>query len=204
MEARCKAHVAAKRASEEGKGASHVTPFMRYFLSLSDTSSKLLTQNMTSVDKFVAETNAATKTEQIVFTVKSHALKRLLAKDIGIKYKESANLYCEYRKDSDVFTVKRWQKRNNNASGTASKQQAANPEESKTATPAASQATVTPVVEETKILETPISSQSTTVEISSSQSSIATQEPSCSQQSEAFVGELKPTVSAEDQIEALF
>lgn len=45
--------------------------------------------------------------------IKSHALKRTLAKEIATKYKESANLFTEFTKDSDCFTVKKWAKRIN-------------------------------------------------------------------------------------------
>lgn len=105
---------------------------MRYYLHLGTTSAELLVKHMAAVDKFVEDTNSATKNEQMIFNVKSHALRRLLAKEIAIKYKESANLFTEFKKDSDVFVVKRWLKRNTGASGTSSVRQP-NPEESKVA-----------------------------------------------------------------------
>lgn len=43
--------------------------------------------------------------------IKSHALKRTLAKEIAIKYKESANVFTEFKKDNDYFNVKKWAKR---------------------------------------------------------------------------------------------
>lgn len=75
------------------------------------TSSNLLVENMAAVDKFVEETNKATKNEQTQLTVKSQALKRQLAKEIALKYKESANIFTEFKKNSDQFIIKRWLKR---------------------------------------------------------------------------------------------
>jgi len=63
----------------------------------------------------------------MILTVKSQALKRQLAKDVAIKYKESANLFTEFKKNSDQFTIKRWAKRNNGGA------KPSNPEEAKTA-----------------------------------------------------------------------
>ena len=67
---------------------------------------------MAAVDKFVEDTNKSGKNEQMMLSVKSHALKRTLAKDVAIKYKESANIFTEFKKNSDNFIVKRWAKRN--------------------------------------------------------------------------------------------
>jgi hypothetical protein len=75
------------------------------------SSSELLTQNMQSVEKWVEETNKSTKNEQTQLTVKSQALKRQLAKEIAIKFKDSANLFTEFKKNSDIFVIKRWVKR---------------------------------------------------------------------------------------------
>jgi hypothetical protein len=66
-----------------------------------------------TVAKFVEDTQKSTKTEQITVDVKSQALKRQLAKEIAIKYKESASLYTEFKKNSDSFVIKKWAKRNN-------------------------------------------------------------------------------------------
>jgi len=67
---------------------------------------------MEAVDKFVLDTNASTKNEQLTLEVKSYALKRQLAKEVAIKYKESANLYTEYWKNNNAFVVKRWARKN--------------------------------------------------------------------------------------------
>lgn len=86
-----------------------------------------------AVDKFVEDTNKSAKNEQMILNVKSHALKRQLAKEVAIKYKESANIFTEFKKNSDSFIVKRWAKRTNTGSiagGQAKKAQ--NPEDTKT------------------------------------------------------------------------
>ena len=79
------------------------------------SSQELLVQYMLAVDKFVEDTAKSTKNEQTVLNVKSQALKRQLAKEAALKYKESANLFTEFKKNSDQFTVKRWYKRSNQA-----------------------------------------------------------------------------------------
>jgi hypothetical protein len=53
------------------------------------------------VDKFVEDTNKSGKNEQITISVPSQALKRQLAKDIAIKYRDSANIFTEFKKGSD-------------------------------------------------------------------------------------------------------
>ena len=65
------------------------------------TSQALLVQSMAAVDKFVEDTNKSVKNEQTQFIVKSQALKRQLAREIAIKYKESANLFTEFKKNTD-------------------------------------------------------------------------------------------------------
>lgn len=66
---------------------------------------------MLKVDKFVADAVKASKNDQMTIIAKSHALKRQLAKEIAIKYKDSANVFTEFKKGSDQFIVKRWAKR---------------------------------------------------------------------------------------------
>jgi hypothetical protein len=56
---------------------------------------------MQTVDKFVEDTNKSAKNEQMTLVVKSHALKRQLAREVAIKYKESANVFTEFKKNSD-------------------------------------------------------------------------------------------------------
>jgi hypothetical protein len=80
------------------------------------TSQEQLVAHMAAVDKFVEDTNKSAKNEQMILNVKSHALKRQLAKEIAIKYKESANIFTEFKKNSDSFIVKRWAKRTNTGS----------------------------------------------------------------------------------------
>jgi hypothetical protein len=46
-------------------------------------------------------------------------LKRQLAKEIAIKYKDSASIYTEFKKNSDNFIIKRWAKRNQTSSTAA-------------------------------------------------------------------------------------
>ena len=87
----------------------------RYYVHLGESSKALLTQRMEAVDKFVLDTNASTKNEQLTLEVQSYALKRQLAKEVAIKYKESANLYTEYSKDNYAFVVKRWARKNGGA-----------------------------------------------------------------------------------------
>ncbi len=87
---------------------------------------------MASVDKFVEDTNKSTKNEQTQLTVKSQALKRQLAREIAIKYKESANIFTEFKKNSDIFIIKRWYKRNQTGpAATTVAPKAQNPEDSK-------------------------------------------------------------------------
>ena len=83
------------------------------------TSQEQLVAQMAAVDKFVEDTNKSAKNEQMIFNVKSHALKRQLAKEVAIKYKESANIFTEFKKNSDSFIVKRWAKRTNTGSNPA-------------------------------------------------------------------------------------
>jgi hypothetical protein len=48
------------------------------------TSQEQLVAHMAAVDKFVEDTNKSAKNEQMILNVKSHALKRQLAKEIAI------------------------------------------------------------------------------------------------------------------------
>ena len=86
--------------------------YSRFFTHMGNNSQELLIQSMLFVDKFVEDTNKSTKNEQTVLSVKSQALKRQLAREVAIKYKESANLFTEFKKNSDQFIIKRWYKRN--------------------------------------------------------------------------------------------
>jgi hypothetical protein len=58
-------------------------------------------------------------------------LKRQLAKEIAIKYKDSASIYTEFKKNSDQFIIKRWAKRNQTSSAAGGAPKAQNPEDSK-------------------------------------------------------------------------
>jgi hypothetical protein len=80
------------------------------------TSQEQLVAQKAAVDKFVEDTNKSAKNEQMILNVKSHALKRQLAKEVAIKHKESANIFTEFKKNSDSFIVKRWAKRTNTGS----------------------------------------------------------------------------------------
>ena len=64
--------------------------------------------------------------------MKSHALKRQLAREIAGKYREQGNVFSEFNKKNDTFTVKRWFKKYNNNSMNNNSSQKSNPEESKT------------------------------------------------------------------------
>ena len=88
----------------------------RFYTHLGTTSQQEQVVQMEAVDKFVECTNASTKNEQHILSIKSYALRRQLAKDVATKYRESANIYTEFKKNSDVFIIKRWAKRNNGAS----------------------------------------------------------------------------------------
>jgi hypothetical protein len=97
------------------------------------TSSEQLQIQMAAVDKFVEDTKLSAKNEQMTLVVKSHALKRQLAREIAIKYKESANVFTEFKKNSDQFILKKWAKRNNTGMIPASQaKKAQNPEDTKT------------------------------------------------------------------------
>jgi hypothetical protein len=50
-------------------------------------------------------------TEKVELRVPSYALKRELAREINIRYKD-ANIFTEHKKGSEIFTVKKWRKRN--------------------------------------------------------------------------------------------
>lgn len=54
---------------------------------MGDTSAALLVELMQQVDKFVEDTKDSNKNEQLTLEVKSHALRRQLAREIAIKYK---------------------------------------------------------------------------------------------------------------------
>lgn len=86
--------------------------FNRFYTHLGDSSQALLTQLLEQVDKFVADTKDSNKNEQLVLEVKSHALKRQLSRDIQNKYKEQGNIYCEFKKGSDSYVIKKWWKKN--------------------------------------------------------------------------------------------
>ena len=86
---------------------------------------------MAAVDKFVEDTSKSAKNEQTQLIVKSQALKRQLAKEISIKYKDSARIYTEFKKNSDQFIIKRWANRNQTSSTTAGAPKAQNPEDAK-------------------------------------------------------------------------
>lgn len=88
---------------------------------------------MAAVDKFVEDTKLSAKNEQMTLVVKSHALKRQLAREIAIKYKESANVFTEFKKNNDQFILKKWAKRNNTGMNPAAQpKKPQNPEDTKT------------------------------------------------------------------------
>ncbi len=64
------------------------------------------------IDDFVEKTKTSQKNEQLVIDIKSHALRRQLARDIGAKYKVLGNIFTEFKKNSDQFIIKKWYKRN--------------------------------------------------------------------------------------------
>ena len=85
-----------------GSGSNSTSSsFARFFTNMGKTSSEQLVSQMQTVDKFVEDTNKSAKNEQMTLVVKSHALKRQLAREVAIKYKESANVFTEFKKNSD-------------------------------------------------------------------------------------------------------
>lgn len=68
--------------------------------------------NMKAIDAFVKKVENSDKNESTELVVSSYALKRELAKRVSLKYKEQ-NVFTEFKKGTDVFTVKKWKKRNN-------------------------------------------------------------------------------------------
>eukprot|EP00347_Sterkiella_histriomuscorum_P019713 403340574 len=84
----------------------------RFYTHLGDSSQAQLIAIMEQVEKFIADTKDSGKNEQLVLEVKSHALKRQLSRDLQNKYKELGNIYCEFKKGSDQFSIKKWWKKN--------------------------------------------------------------------------------------------
>ncbi len=105
---------------------------------------------MKKVDAFVDENKETQKNQQTTFTVQSLALKRQLAREIAAKYRDSDNLYTEFKKESDKFIVKKWAKRSNNTGKDGSSQKAQE-ETKEQSTPASTQDTLIPVEEESKV-----------------------------------------------------
>jgi hypothetical protein len=66
---------------------------------------------LVKVDEFFERTKNLDKTEQEEYKVESFAARKLLAREISIKYKGLDNIYTEYKKGSDIFVIKRWKKR---------------------------------------------------------------------------------------------
>ncbi|TNV81953.1 hypothetical protein FGO68_gene6872 [Halteria grandinella] len=97
--------------SQQPQFASAISPFTRFYMHLGDASQQLLKEHLQAVEKFVEDTKGSMRNEQMVVKVKSHALKRTLAKEIATRYKDSANVFTEFKKDNDLFTVKKWAKR---------------------------------------------------------------------------------------------
>ncbi len=126
--------------------------YSRFYTHLGKTSQGLLTQHMLAVDKFVEDTQKSTKNEQMQLSIQSHALKRSLAREVAIKYKESANLFTDFKKTSDAFIIKRWYKRNNNSSA-AQKATPQKPSQESTTTTSSTQEEVKDAAEVTTITE---------------------------------------------------
>ena len=108
--------------------------FTRFYTHLGKTSSDNLKILLEKVDDFVRKTKDSTKNEILQLDVDSYALKRQLARDISNKYKEQGNIYTEFKKNSNVFTIKKWFKKNTNSrfsshSSTPQNTMAGNPEE---------------------------------------------------------------------------
>jgi uncharacterized membrane protein len=88
-----------------------------------------------AVSKFVQDTNSSTKNEQLALTIKSHALRRTLAKEIQVKFNtrdsvKGVNLYTDFNKFSEQFVIKRWAKKlGSTSSGTNGTKKATNPED---------------------------------------------------------------------------
>lgn len=86
--------------------------FTRFYTHLGDSSQQLLVQILEQVEKFVEETKNSSKNEQLVLDIKSHALKRQLSRDLQNKYREQGNIFCEFKKGSDQFVIKKWWRKN--------------------------------------------------------------------------------------------
>ncbi|CDW88814.1 caf1 family ribonuclease containing protein [Stylonychia lemnae] len=103
----------------------------RFYTHLGDNSQQLLSQFLEQVDRFFADTKNSNKNEQLILEVKSHALKRQLSRDINAKYRENGNIYVEFKKNSDQFTIKKWWKRNDYSSSSKKAKDSALDSESK-------------------------------------------------------------------------
>lgn len=86
--------------------------FHRFYTHLGESSSRLLVELMEQVDKFYESSKDSGKNEVLTLEVKSHALKRQLARDIAAKYRSTGNLFTEFKKNSDNFVIKKWAKKN--------------------------------------------------------------------------------------------
>jgi hypothetical protein len=69
-------------------------------------------EHLKTIEEFVASVANSDNNEKIDLVVPSYALRRDLAKKVGGKYKDQ-NVFTEFKKNSEVFTVKKWKKRNN-------------------------------------------------------------------------------------------
>ena len=67
---------------------------------------------MKTIDDFIASVANSNENEKLDIVVPSYALKRDLAKRVNAKYM-GQNIFTEFRKGNDTFTVKKWKKRNN-------------------------------------------------------------------------------------------
>lgn len=104
--------------------------FTRFYTHLGDSSQQLLVQILEQVEKFVEETKNSNKNEQLVLDIKSHALKRQLSRDLQNKYREQGNIFCEFKKGSDQFVIKKWWRKNDSAKNASAQKSATKPQDS--------------------------------------------------------------------------
>lgn len=102
--------------------------FDRYYTQLGSASQTLLVELLQKIGEFIEATKESQKNEIISLDVKSYALRRQLAREVGLKYKGA--VFTEFKKSTEQFTIKKWFKRNENkgANGNSNQKGQTNPE----------------------------------------------------------------------------
>lgn len=84
----------------------------RFYTHIGKTSKEQLELHLKTIDEFIEKVKDSDSNEKLDLTVPSYALKRDLGKKVNAKYM-GQNIFSEFKKGTDTFTVKKWKNRNN-------------------------------------------------------------------------------------------